>query len=62
MFAAVVALLVVIGLIVVVVLGATGNLGSGSDGKTSNIDPKTFEGTEECSSVMDIYWTYLDAR
>ena len=58
MFAAVVALLVVIGLIVVVVLGATGNLGSGSDGKTSNIDPKTFEGTEECSSVMEILPEY----
>ena len=53
-FAMMVAFLIVIGLIVVVVLGATGNLGSGSNNnETNNIDPKTFEGTEDCT-VMEI--------
>ena len=53
-FAMMVAILIIVGLIVVVVLGATGNLGSGdNNNETNNIDPKTFEGTEDCS-VMKI--------
>lgn len=53
-FAMIVAILIFIGLIVVIVLGATGNLGSSSnyDNETNNIDPKTF-GTDDCS-VMEI--------
>ena len=53
-FAMMVAILIIVGLIVVVVLGATGNLGSDNNSnEANNIDPKTFEGTEDCS-VMKI--------